>query len=82
MLYRVSRQRASGDGARAGRLMGVEFGGSVSRQAVWYGSQWEWVCSRQAEGQGWRSVGLSLVTRVYLTNSRSAGLGCARDGEQ
>ena len=54
----------------------MEFSGMVSRQAVWYGSRW--VCSRWAEGQGWRSVGpWTLVTREYLTNSRSAGLGCA-----
>jgi len=62
-VYRELRQRASGDGARIVRLTG--FLAEVSRQAVWYGSRQSAeclggrVCSRWAEGQGWRSVGLS-----------------------
>ena len=79
MLYRVSRRAASGDGGRAGRLKG--FLAEVSRQAVWYGSRR--VLSGRAGvlevgGGPGLAVGRSLVTREYLTNSRSAGLGCAR----
>lgn len=79
MLYRVSRRAASGDRGRAGRLMG--FPAEVSRQAVWYGSRR--VLSGRAGvlevgGGPGLAVGRSLVTREYLTNSRSAGLGCAR----
>lgn len=78
MLYREVRQRASGDGARRGRLTG--FLAEVSRQAVWYGSRQSVglggrVCSRWAEARaGGRSVSRD---EEYLTNSRSAGLGCA-----
>lgn len=80
MLYRVSRRAASGDGGRAGRLMG--FPVEVSRQAVWYGSR-RVLSGRRAGvlevgGGPGLAVGRSLVTREYLTNSRSAGLGCAR----
>lgn len=60
MVYRVSRRAASGDGARAGRLM--RFLAEASRQAVWYGSRqsvgWAGVLA-VGGGQGWRSVGLS-----------------------
>lgn len=60
MLYRVSRLRASGDGAQIVRLMG--FLAEVSRQAVWYGSRQSVGCAGVLQvggGQGWRSVGLS-----------------------
>jgi hypothetical protein len=65
MLYRKLRQRASGDGARRGRLTG--FLAEVSRQAVWYGSRqsaecWVGGCARGGRRPG-LAVGRSLVTK-------------------